>query len=112
MHSHECPSWVTALELSLSDSNLHGLGSERRKASENLTHENSKAPQIGFVVVASSNQDFGSGVGWRATICSSFLTFDVLELFGESKIDQLYIILLVQEDVLKLDITMSDAHLM
>tara|TARA_B100000780_G_scaffold259848_2_gene211165 strand:+ start:784 stop:984 length:201 start_codon:yes stop_codon:yes gene_type:complete len=61
-------------------------------------------------VVSFTGDHLGSGVAW--TTACGFEHFTLLIHVREAKVDYLDVVLVIEEQVLRLEVTMADAHLM
>ena len=76
-----------------------------------FANQNAYAPYVGFVSVANVHHYLGSAVARRATIRIGPICLNVLHLFSKSKIDDLDMTIVVNENVVWLEITVDDSAL-
>ena len=88
----------------LSDSNLHGLRSERREPTNHFAYQNTEAPYISLVPVIGSNDHFGGRVRRRSAVGPRLVSFQICQLLGEAKVDKFNVPASVQKNVLRFQI--------
>lgn len=86
------------------------LSLERREASHDLANEYSQAPDICFVRVAGVEHHFWSTVARSAAVRISSVLPDVLHDFREPEVDELYVTNAVNQDVVRFEVSVNDAH--
>lgn len=88
-----------------------GIGRERKASSEQLEGHHTHRPNVAAKAIVLSLKDLRSHEEWRAT--HELGTFSWINVRYETQVAELYfaqIILLLQQDILWLDVSMNEAH--
>lgn len=74
------------------------------------SHEDAERPPVGFFAVAFLSDDFWGNILWSSYDSVGFST-GVAELLGHTEIGQLKVTVRVQEDILRLQVSVDDVFL-